>query len=73
VLVDGEPVYACTREVGTLAGAQITTVEALDGHLLRAASWPSRRPVRLLSFRHPDACQGSFGSQPIAEPDSIYC
>jgi nicotinate dehydrogenase subunit A len=37
VLVDGEPVYACTREIGTLAGAQITTVEALDGHLLRAA------------------------------------
>jgi len=37
VLVDGEPVYACTREIGTLAGAQITTVEALDGHPLRAA------------------------------------
>jgi len=37
VLVDGEPVYACTREVGTLAGAQITTVEALDGYRLRTA------------------------------------
>lgn len=29
VLVDGEPVYACTREVGTLAGRTVTTIEAL--------------------------------------------
>ncbi len=29
VLIDGEPHYACTREVGTLAGRSITTVEGL--------------------------------------------
>jgi nicotinate dehydrogenase subunit A len=34
VLMDGEPVYACSREVGTVAGRRITTVEALAGHPL---------------------------------------
>jgi nicotinate dehydrogenase subunit A len=29
VLVDGAPTYSCAREVGTLAGHAITTVEAL--------------------------------------------
>jgi nicotinate dehydrogenase subunit A len=29
VLIDGEPVYACTREVGTLAGKSVTTIEGL--------------------------------------------
>jgi nicotinate dehydrogenase subunit A len=29
VLVDGEPVYACTREIGTVAGKTVTTVEGL--------------------------------------------
>ncbi len=29
VLVDGQPVYACTREAGTVAGRAITTVEGL--------------------------------------------
>jgi nicotinate dehydrogenase subunit A len=29
VLVDGTPVYACTREVGSLVGHVITTVEGL--------------------------------------------
>ena len=29
VLVDGEPVYSCTREAGTLAGRSVTTVEGL--------------------------------------------
>jgi nicotinate dehydrogenase subunit A len=29
VLVDGEPAFSCTREVGTLAGRAITTIEAL--------------------------------------------
>ena len=35
VLVDGELVYACTREVGTVAGKSVTTVEGLarDGKL----------------------------------------
>jgi nicotinate dehydrogenase subunit A len=29
VLVDGQPTYACTREVGTVAGRTVTTVEGL--------------------------------------------
>ena len=29
VLIDGSPAYSCTREVGTLDGAEITTVEGL--------------------------------------------
>src|SRR6202022_2923809 len=29
VLLDGEPVYACTREVATVAGKTVTTVEGL--------------------------------------------
>jgi len=29
VLLDGEPIYACTREVGTVAGMAVTTVEGL--------------------------------------------
>jgi len=38
VLVDGEPVYACTREIGTLAGRRIATIESLGGtHPLQTA------------------------------------
>ena len=37
VLVDGEPVYACSREVGTVAGKRIETVESLADHPLRQA------------------------------------
>ena len=35
VLIDGEPAYSCTREVGTLGGKAITTIEGLsrDGAL----------------------------------------
>ena len=29
VMVDGEPAYSCTREVGTVAGKHVTTVEGL--------------------------------------------
>jgi nicotinate dehydrogenase subunit A len=29
VLVDGQPVYACTREIGTVAGRSVTTIEGL--------------------------------------------
>ena len=29
VLVDGEPVYSCSREVGTLVGRAVTTIESL--------------------------------------------
>jgi len=31
VLVDGEPVYACSRELGTVAGRRITTIEGIGG------------------------------------------
>jgi len=34
VLLDGEPVFSCSREVGTVAGRRVTTVEALAGHKL---------------------------------------
>jgi nicotinate dehydrogenase subunit A len=34
VLIDGEPVYSCTREVETVAGRRITTVEGLGGNAL---------------------------------------
>jgi nicotinate dehydrogenase subunit A len=38
VLVDGEPVFACSREVGTVAGRSITTIEGLGGtHPLQLA------------------------------------
>ena len=29
VLLDGEPIYACSREVGTVAGHNVTTIEGL--------------------------------------------
>ncbi|MDI1282981.1 MAG: (2Fe-2S)-binding protein [Reyranella sp.] len=29
VLVDGQPAYACTRELGTVAGREVTTIEGL--------------------------------------------
>src|SRR5579862_6633144 len=29
VLLDGEPIYACSREIGTVAGRGITTIEGL--------------------------------------------
>ena len=38
VLVDGEPVYACSREVGTVAGRHVSTIEGLGGtHPLQQA------------------------------------
>ena len=38
VLVDGEPVYACSREVGTVAGRRVSTIESLGGaHPLQLA------------------------------------
>ncbi len=32
VLIDGEPHYSCTREVGSLAGRSITTIEGLEAN-----------------------------------------
>ncbi|MGE0226621.1 MAG: (2Fe-2S)-binding protein [Acetobacteraceae bacterium] len=38
VLIDGEPDYSCAREVGTVAGRAITTIEGLGGsHPLQQA------------------------------------
>jgi nicotinate dehydrogenase subunit A len=38
VLLDGEPIYACSREVGTVAGRSITTIEGLGAsHPLQLA------------------------------------
>jgi len=34
VLLDGEPVFACSREVGGVTGRRITTVEAFADHPL---------------------------------------
>jgi aerobic-type carbon monoxide dehydrogenase small subunit (CoxS/CutS family) len=33
VLIDGEPTYACAREIASLAGRSVTTVEGLGGLL----------------------------------------
>jgi len=32
VLVDGEPVYSCTRELASVAGKSVTTIEGLSGN-----------------------------------------
>ena len=38
VLLDGEPVFSCSREVGTVVGHRITTIEGLGGtHPLQLA------------------------------------
>ncbi len=37
VLLDGQPIYACGREVGTVAGRRVTTIEALTPHPLHQA------------------------------------
>ena len=37
VLVDGDPVHACTRRLDTAAGRRVTTVEGLDAPGLLAA------------------------------------
>jgi nicotinate dehydrogenase subunit A len=37
VLIDGNPEYSCTREVSTVAGRHVETVESLTSHPLRQA------------------------------------
>ncbi len=34
VLLDGEPVHACSREIGSVAGRRVVTVESLRDHAL---------------------------------------
>jgi nicotinate dehydrogenase subunit A len=36
VLLDGEPIYACSREIGTVAGHSVTTIEGLGSALQQA-------------------------------------
>ena len=67
VLLDGEPVYACSREVGSIAGRHIHTVESLRDH--RRAG----RPMRLLPVRYSDQRQGVAGSQSDTEPGRYRC
>ena len=37
VLLDGEPVYSCTRALDSVAGRRVTTIEALGAHPLHQA------------------------------------
>jgi nicotinate dehydrogenase subunit A len=37
VLLDGEPIYACSREIGPLTGRSVTTIEGLGQHPLLQA------------------------------------
>jgi len=37
VLVDGAPAYACSREISTVAGRAVTTIEGLLEHKLMQA------------------------------------
>jgi nicotinate dehydrogenase subunit A len=37
VVVDGKPEYSCTREIATVAGRSVETVESLTSHPLRQA------------------------------------
>ena len=72
VLVDGEPVYACTREVGTVAGRQGDRRRGprhAGQAAPAAAGLPRRagRPVRLLPVRHPHVGQGAARPQPDAD------
>ena len=64
VLIDGKPEYSCAREVATVAGKAVTTVEGLAEQrraASAAAGVPRRagRPVRLLPVRHPDLGGGA--------------
>src|SRR6202789_3842723 len=43
VLVDGTPVYACSREVSTVAGKHITTIEGVG-----SVAHPHRLPLAFL-------------------------
>ena len=31
VLLDGDPIFACSREIGTVAGRSVTTIEGIGG------------------------------------------
>ena len=72
VLIDGKPEYSCAREVATVAGKTVTTVEGLSGNGAlhpAAAGVPRRagRPVRLLPLRHFDLGGGAARTQSGAQ------
>ncbi len=52
VLVDGQPAYSCTREVGTVAGRDVTTIDGLG-----TATKP--HPLQR-SFLDEQACQCGY-------------
>jgi hypothetical protein len=71
VLVDGQPVFACTRETGTIAGRSVATIEGLGTpdrlHPLQQAFLDEQAgAVRLLPLGHPHVGQGAARQQPQA-------
>ena len=73
VLIDGEPAFSCAREVATVAGKTVTTVEGLsaNGALHPAAAGVPRRagrPMRLLPLGHPGVGGGAARAQSDAQP-----
>ncbi len=73
VLIDGKPEYSCAREVATVAGRRITTVEGLaqNGALhpvQQAFLERAGRPVRLLPVGHPGLRRRVARARPQARP-----
>ena len=73
VLVDGQPAYACTREVGTVAGRTVTTVEGLGTadkpHPLQQAFLDEQAgQCGYCLSRHHHVRQGAARPQPRPEP-----
>ena len=73
VLIDGEPAFSCAREIASLAGKAVTTVEGADAerHAASAAAGVRRGaggPVRLLPVRDPDLGGRAARAQSTAEP-----
>ena len=52
VLVDGQPAYACTREVGTVADRKVTTIEGLGT--------PAKPHPLQQAFRNPTPSRGDI-------------
>jgi len=72
VLIDGKPEYSCAREVATVAGRSVTTVEGLaaGGAPSIATSFSGRagRPMRLLPAGHSGLGLGTAREQSRAKP-----
>ena len=73
VLVDGQPIYACTREVGTVADRKVTTIEGLGTpakpHPLQQAFLDEQAgQCGYCLERHRHVGQGAARPQSHAEP-----